>query len=195
MPGLFLQFRDNTQHKPGEGDVHWAAAMEVALLHLAAAMPSYASAAFGAARQEPGHFAPFPGQRISWWDFALRDEPEAPGWPDIVAGARLPLIYDQEGQWRGPRRYEGLLRPLRSRRRSCCSVRGRPRRDPGLFRYVQRVRDAGFWMATWPASRPLKKSREAQSCGFGVPLASRTAGESTDSSRIRDVDGASKTLL
>jgi hypothetical protein len=45
------------------------------------------------------------------------------------------------------------------------------------------------------ASRPLKKSREAQSCGLGVPLASRTAGESTDSSRIRDVDGASKTLL
>jgi hypothetical protein len=44
-------------------------------------------------------------------------------------------------------------------------------------------------------SRPLKKSREAQSCGFGVPLASRTAGESADSSRIRDVDGASKTLL
>jgi hypothetical protein len=42
---------------------------------------------------------------------------------------------------------------------------------------------------------PLKKSREAQSCGFGVPLASRTAGESTDSSRIRDADGASKTLL
>jgi hypothetical protein len=44
-------------------------------------------------------------------------------------------------------------------------------------------------------SRPLKKSREAQSSGFGVPLASRTAGESADSSRIRDVDGASKTLL
>jgi hypothetical protein len=44
-------------------------------------------------------------------------------------------------------------------------------------------------------NRPLKKSREAQSCGFGVPLASRTAGESTDSSRIRDADGASKTLL
>jgi chemotaxis protein CheY-P-specific phosphatase CheC len=44
-------------------------------------------------------------------------------------------------------------------------------------------------------SRLLKKSREAQSCGFGVPLASRTAGESTDSSRIRGVNGASKTLL
>jgi hypothetical protein len=43
--------------------------------------------------------------------------------------------------------------------------------------------------------QPLKKSREAQSCGFGVPLASRATGESTDSSRIRDVDGAPKTLL
>jgi hypothetical protein len=154
---LFLQFRDNTQHKPGEGDVHWAAAMEVALLHLAAAMPSYASAAFGAARQEPGHFAPFPGQRISWWDFALRDEPEAPGWPDIVAGARLPLIYDQEGQWRGPRRYEGLLRPFAISAAIVLQRAGQAEARPGLFRYVQRVRDAGFWMATWPGFEFGKK--------------------------------------
>jgi hypothetical protein len=105
-----MQFRGNNSSKPGEGDVHWAAGMDMALMPIAAAMPTYSthyygtSGADGSAAVFP--WTPYPNQAITWWDSVRNRTPRTPGHPDMDAPSRIWMVYPDSGKWSGPVAYE-----------------------------------------------------------------------------------------
>ncbi|PIE23250.1 MAG: hypothetical protein CSA62_08550 [Planctomycetota bacterium] len=168
---VFMQFRDNVQAKPGEGDAHWGAAMDVALMHLAAAMPSYHSPLYGEAgpgsSSELGPMA-FPRSAISWWDFATEAEGRGLAWPEPLHGSRLAVVYSPAGIWRGPRRYERLLMPFALSAAILLEHRGEARLCPNVRAYALGLSPEKHPLAAWP--------------GFGRDIKARSLGKR----RLRD---------
>ncbi len=111
-----MQFRDNSQTALGEGDMHWAVGLDYLALTVAACLPAYDTPYYGTSgadgKAAATHlWAPYPSQKVTWWESVRNPSVATPGYPNMRAKSRIFLIY-QNGLWKGAKAYERLFYDL-----------------------------------------------------------------------------------